>query len=232
MKANQLVALLLQRLNKLESDVKEMPIPKDGKRGRRGPQGEPGESIVGPTGPEGREGPQGPVGPKGRDGIDGKDGIAITGPQGPRGPEGPRGPAGRDGIDGTPGAQGQPGRDGSDGDVGPMPKHQSRPGQIRFEQGKPNKWGRWINLEQQISNYSGVSAGGSAAIAEKTWIDYVVGYATEPTLLTTIDDGEVWQYDYSTSTLYRLIGNSEDTFYSAFANNQVSGVVASKAIVY
>lgn len=233
MKANQLVALLFERLSRLESQVKETPFPKDGRRGKRGPQGEKGESIVGPRGPEGQPGNQGPAGPKGVDGLDGKDGVSITGPVGLRGPAGPKGAPGRDGIDGSPGAQGPKGQDGRDGDVGPMPKHQSRSGQIRFENGKPNKWGRWINLEQHVSNYNGISGGGGGGdAAVKTWIDYVVGYDTEPTLIQTIAEGEVWQYDYSTSTLYRLIGASEDTFYSSFTNNTVSGVIAQKAIVY
>ena len=230
MKPNQLVALLLQRLSKLEDQIKEMPIARDGRRGRRGPQGEPGESIVGERGPEGRPGEQGPVGPKGSPGVDGKDGLTIVGPMGPQGPKGERGLPGRDGIDGSPGPKGEPGRDGSDGDVGPMPKHQSRSGQIRFENGKRGKWGSWINLTQIVNEVYG--GGGGAATAEKTWIDYVSGYAVEPTLLTTIPDGEVWQYEYSTNTLYRLIGDSEDTFYSSFTDNQVSGIVASKAIIY
>jgi hypothetical protein len=231
MKANQLAALLVSRLKQLEEDFRKQPTPKDGRQGRRGAKGDRGESIIGPRGPEGSVGSQGPrgnLGLPGADGAPGIDGKSIIGPTGPRGLTGPKG---EPGDRGEPGPKGDRGSDGI-GMTGPMPNHQAQDGKVRFETDS-GRYGPWINLTQVINNLSGRSGGGGVSSpASKTWIDYVVGYTVAPTLLTTLPSGEVWQYDYSTSTLYRLIGTNEDAFYSQFSNNTVSGVIAQKSIVY
>jgi len=231
MKANQLAALLVSRLKQLEEDFRKQPTPKDGRQGRRGAKGDPGESIIGPRGPEGQVGPEGPIGNKGVPGTDGTPGIdgkSIIGPTGPRGLTGPKG---EPGDRGEPGPRGDRGSDGI-GLTGPMPNHQAQDGKVRFETGT-GRYGPWINLTQVITNLSGRGGGGGVSgPAAKTWIDYVAGYAAEPTLITTLPSGEVWQYDYTSTTLYRLIGTSEDTFYSSFIDNRVFGVIAQKSIVY
>lgn len=90
--------------------------------------------LPGPPGADGKRGERGEIGPRGEAGVAGKDGQ--------RGVAGPRGPAGKDG------APGKDGIDGQDGDVGPMPKHQWRGTELRFQQSK-KKWGDWVDLRGQ-----------------------------------------------------------------------------------
>jgi len=87
---------------------------------------------AGPPGADGKRGERGDVGPRGENGVAGK--------RGERGDPGPRGPAGKDGAPGKDGA------DGKDGDVGPMPKHQWRGTELRFQQSQ-KKWGAWVDLQ-------------------------------------------------------------------------------------
>lgn len=65
---------------------------------------------------------------------------------------------------------------------------------------------------------------------ELTWIDYVTGFSAIPTLLTTIADGDVYEYTYSNGTLYRLVpsGSAVDSFYTTFSGGVLSGLVAEK----
>ena len=53
-------------------------------------------------------------------------------------------------------------------------------------------------------------------IDKYNWMDLARGYTVEPTLFTTTSTYEVYEYEYSTSTLYRKIMNdgSVDAFYS------------------
>ena len=64
------------------------------------------------------------------------------------------------------------------------------------------------------------------------WIDYATGFskATPPILLATIATGNVWLYTYKINTYYRLVpsGVLEDSFYSAFTGEVVSGLLATK----
>ncbi|MHA1904697.1 MAG: hypothetical protein ACW968_11610 [Candidatus Thorarchaeota archaeon] len=88
----------------------------------------------------------------------------------------------------------------------------------------------------QILTSNGTSADVSwqnnSALAPVKWIDFVTGFATTPSFLSTIASGDVWQYDYTSTTLYRLIGPSEDSFYTNYSGSAVSGLVVSKAITY
>ena len=80
-------------------------------------------------------------GPRGEDG-----GVGPRGATGEGGPAGPTGPRGAPGRDGSPGADGKDGADGERGPVGPMPRHQWRGTNLRFE--KPDgTWGKYTNLE-------------------------------------------------------------------------------------
>lgn len=106
-------------------------------------------------------------GPAGADGRDGKDGE-----QGPRGAQGDRGPAGADGRDGKDGERGprgekgEPGRDGRDGKdgergpVGPMPKHEWRGTELRFQQ-SDKRWGKWVDLRGPRG-----TSGGAVVVSE------------------------------------------------------------------
>ena len=68
------------------------------------------------------------------------------------------------------------------------------------------------------------------------WITLVTGYKTIPTLLTTIADGDVYSYTYSTNTIdktyYRLVpsGLLDDAFYTTFSLGVLSGMVAHKKL--
>ena len=64
-----------------------------------------------------------------------------------------------------------------------------------------------------------------------SWINYVVGYSTEPQLTTSVLPGELYIYAYQdATTLYRFIAddNSEDAFYETYENDTLSGLVATK----
>lgn len=86
-----------------------------------GPQGEPGK--------DGKDGERGPRGEPGKDGEPGEPG-----------------PKGEPGKDGERGPKGDPGKDGERGDTGPMPRHQWRKTELRFEL-EPGKWGKWVDLK-------------------------------------------------------------------------------------
>lgn len=100
-----------------------------GERGAEGPRGAPGH-----PGPRGEKGEPGPMGPRGE-----------KGPQGPPGPAGPPGEKGDRGPQGEPGPVGPAGPAGRAGDVGPMPRHEWRGSNLRFEQ-SPGTWGDWTDL--------------------------------------------------------------------------------------
>ena len=67
---------------------------------------------------------------------------------------------------------------------------------------------------------------------EPTWIDYATGFSSVPVLLTTIADGDVYEYTYENGTLYRLVpsGSAVDSFYTTFSGGVLSGLVAEKQI--
>ena len=67
---------------------------------------------------------------------------------------------------------------------------------------------------------------------QPTWTDYATGFSSAPVLLTTIADGDVYEYTYVNGTLYRLVpsGSAVDSFYTTFASGVLSGLVAEKQI--
>lgn len=244
MKHNQVLALVIDRLaafdRKLKSGLssvkdqlagvdeeiialKSSPmVGEKGEKGDPGARGDKGEAgAVGAKGEKGDRGPQGERGPEGQRGTQGIQGEkgdkgdkgerGEQGLEGQRGPVGMRGPAGRDGKDGI---------DGKDGEV---PSHQVKDGRIRFSR-SDGSWGKWIQLRAVNNYYSG------SGVAQKTWIDYAIGFSEEPVLLGVYDSEEVYEYTYSDETLYRVIGDPVDAFYSSFNDGQASGLVAQKAI--
>ena len=65
-----------------------------------------------------------------------------------------------------------------------------------------------------------------------SWFDYVSMYSTIPVKIATISDGDVYRYEYGSATLYRLVpsGNLNDSFYSSFQNNTLSGLVSERIL--
>lgn len=235
MKINQAIALFLERLQRVDekrlADVEELSekiekvrkfklIPGDkgdqGDTGERGPTGLPGrDGVDGRDGLPGQVGPRGPKGDKGDVGAPGPQGVpGPTGPMGPKGPKGDKGPKGEVGSQGKKGDAGRPGR---------MPRHKIRDGMVAFEQ-RPGEYGDWIRFQMTNQYYGG------GAVAEKTWIDYAVGFTVEPTLLGVFNSDEVYEYTYSDQTLYRVISASTDTFYRTFSDGEASNLVVQRAI--
>ena len=96
-------------------------------------------------------GPPGKDGAPGKNGLDGKNGVGLRGDPGPRGRDGPPGKPGRDGA---------PGKDGERGPVGPMPKHEWRGTELRFQQ-TGGKWGKWTDLQGKPGKAGSGGGGGS-----------------------------------------------------------------------
>jgi hypothetical protein len=103
----------------------------DGEPGPRGARGEPGTpGDRGEKGERGENGERGERGERGLEGFDGRDGI--DGKQGEVGPQGPRG------------------EQGERGEVGPMPEHEWRDTQLRFQQPGADggvRWGKFVDLQ-------------------------------------------------------------------------------------
>ena len=92
-----------------------------------------------------------------------------------------------------------------------------------------------INVTESEAPVLTVEESTSVTIAGEgvlTWIDYVTGFSSDPTLLQTITEGEVYEYTYPNGTLYRLIpyDSAVDSFYRNFSSGVLSGLVAQKQI--
>lgn len=231
MKINQALAVFLERLQRLDSKTKSeleelsekldvvrdfKLIPGDkgdkGERGEQGIQGLEGRNgergPIGETGPRGPKGEKGDKGDKGDQGIQGQNGaIGLKGPKGDKGDKGEQGPAGKKGADGK---------------AGRIPRHKIQNGAIAFEI-RPNEYGEFVRFNMTNQYLSGGGGG-------KTWIDYAVGFDEEPILLGSFGIGEVYQYNYTDSTLYRVIGTTSDIFYSVFADGVATNIVAQRAL--
>lgn len=229
MNANRYIALLLKRLVNLENKIDQNGV--EGGVGPRGPKGRAG--TRGPTGEKGIQGPQGPQGQEGPEGPRGETGA--PGPQGEAGPQGPKGATGDAGPRGPQGEPGPQGPDGTPGETGPMPDHQYKDGRLRFEIA-PGTWGKWFKLPVGNTVVYKKYGGGSKTIVqngggsgERRWIDYVTGFTTIPTKIASgIDGGDVYSYQYGSTTYYRHITSSDDAFYQTFSNNTLSSLVVTK----
>jgi hypothetical protein len=100
---------------------------------------------------------------------------------------------------------------------------------------------RWESVYTTVNSNSStyVTLTGTQTLKNKTvvdWMTLVRGYNTTPTLLATIGTGDVYTYIYNSSpsniTYYRYIATdgTVDAFYTYFAGNTLSGLVASKSI--
>lgn len=163
------------------------------------------------------------VGPKGDKGDQGPKGD--TGKEGPKGPKGDKGDKG---IDGKTGKDGQDGKDG----VGIESIEEAADGSIVFNLTDGSQYDVDVTGLMQEATQNIVSSN-TIRLHDKTWIDYVNGYTTTPTLLSTIADGDVYQYTYTNTTLYRLVpsGSAIDSFYTTFSGGVLSGLVVEKTII-
>lgn len=163
------------------------------------------------------------VGPKGDKGDQGPKGD--TGKEGSKGPKGDKGDKG---IDGKTGKDGQDGKDG----VGIESIEEAADGSIVFNLTDGSQYDVDVTGLMQEATQNIVSSN-TIRLHDKTWIDYVNGYTTTPTLLSTIADGDVYQYTYTNTTLYRLVpsGSAIDSFYTTFSGGVLSGLVVEKTII-
>jgi hypothetical protein len=93
------------------------------------------------------------------------------------------------------------------------------------------------NLILTMSNGTTIDAGAvpvTPATGSLTWIDYVSNWLTEPALVGTTTEGEVYSYGYTTSTYYRLIPNDasleQDSFYENWNGSALSNIVIERAM--
>lgn len=152
------------------------------------------------------------------------------GPQGDSGKQGPKGDKGDKGDKGIDGKTGKDGQDGKDG-VGIESIEEAVDGTIVFNLSDGSQYDVDVSGLMQEATQNIVSSN-TVRLHDKTWIDYVNGYTTTPTLLSTIADGDVYQYTYSNATLYRLVpsGAAIDSFYRTFSGGVLSGLVVEKTI--
>ena len=68
--------------------------------------------------------------------------------------------------------------------------------------------------------------------ASRTWTEYARNYSSAPTLLTTIDEGDVYEYTYVDGTAYRLVpsGAAEDAFYNTFSGGVLSDKIVGRGM--
>lgn len=171
------------------------------------------ETIRGEKGDQGEQGIQGPKGEQGD--------------RGEQGSTGPEGKAGRDGVDGKDGQDGQDGVSVVDAEID-VDNHLV----LKLSDGSELDAGSLESLTavgQEI--YASVSKGGiTSADQTYTWIDYASGFTSTPTFVETIASGDVYSYVYGSTTLYRLVGTSEDSFYESFSSPTLSGLVISRGL--
>jgi len=163
------------------------------------------------------------AGPKGDKGDQGPQGDSGT-----QGPKGPKGDKGDKGLDGKTGKDGQDGKDG----VGIESVEEAIDGNIVFNLSDGSQYDIDVTGLMQEATQNIVSSN-TVRLHDKTWIDYVNGYTTTPTLLQTIADGDVYEYTYTNTTLYRLVptGSAIDSFYRTFSSGVLSGLVVEKTII-
>jgi hypothetical protein len=137
---------------------------------------------------------------------------------GERGPEGPQGPAGEDGGDGVDGR-------------GITDVYTAADGDFVFVLTD----GTEISVEAPLLSGTGagevhhyIQRGSGGNENAYTWVEYAANFLTPPVFVETISEGDVYEYTYSSGVLYRLVGETEDSFYSTFNTPNLSGLVISR----
>jgi hypothetical protein len=159
-------------------------------------------------------GPQGPVGPQGPAGERGAEGI-----------QGIRGPAGESGSDGIQGAPGFDGADGEDG-RGVESVSQAADGDLIFHMTDGTDEIVSLPESQGTTVIQRYGSGGNENAY--TWVEYAANFLTPPVFVEAVSEGDVYEYTYSSGTLYRLVGGAEDSFYTTFNTPNLSGLVISR----
>lgn len=161
------------------------------------------------------------------------------GDQGPKGEQGDRGPEGFKGEQGEPGLPGKDGEDGEDGKDGvsivdvqlDLDNHLV----VFLSNGEEIDVGELEGLNEsvkQIVSSTIINQGGTVTdpTSTYTWIDYAAGFSSEPTFVETVASGDVYEYTYGSTTLYRLVGTTEDSFYQNFSSPTLSNLVVSRGL--
>lgn len=234
------------------TDGKDGIIGKDGQNGKDGVAGRDGtDGKDGRMGPQGFRGAPGPVGLQGEAG---KDGEAAE-----RGLQGLPGVNGLDGEDGvgiekvwvddnyhltirlTSGkvvdAGYVRGKTGASSSKGGRVTGYSMGGGVSSGVTLVSAEYQGQNLILTMSNGSTIDAGAvpvTPAASSLNWIDYVANWATEPTLIGTTSEGDVYQYVYTTSTHYRLVPSAvsveQDSFYQSWNGSALSNLIVSRSM--
>lgn len=131
-----------------------------------------------------------------------------------------QGPPGAPGLQGAPGPAGEDGQDGRDG--------QDATAADLINDNTVALSTTWSSQKIDKTIDSDISSALLATKAGLRWIDYVTSYITTPVQLATIGAGDVFQYDYANMTLYRLVGTTDDAFYSNWDGVDVSGIISNK----
>jgi hypothetical protein len=137
--------------------------------------------------------------------------------QGPAGPQGPQGLQGPSGADGSFEAHEHP----EFYDLNGLNTWFGTKTTDQLTEGDTNKYLSTDEIDSRI---------------ETTWMSLVTGWSAEPFLNTTITDGEVWTYTFTTDTgtvtYYRLVpsGSEDDAFYTTFVGGVLSGLISAKPI--
>jgi len=91
--------------------------------------------------------------------------------RGPRGFNGEPGKQGDPGRKGEPGIQGRKGEPGPPGPIGPMPRHEWKGTELRFEM-EPGQWGQFVDLKGPPGQV-GQTIVASGAVAEIPLFGYM-----------------------------------------------------------
>lgn len=162
---------------------------------------------------------------------------------------------GRDGKDGYDGKDGRDGRDGQDGvgfrwrgnynqtvqyqtndvvNYGGSTYIATKPSKKDF----PNRRQSWdLMASAGAAGTNGVDGSAGGGSPEDPgfyrWGDYVLNYAGTPTVVGTVTEGDVYEYQYDNGTAYRLVptdGISEDAFYTTFTGGVLSGFIVNRSM--
>lgn len=207
---------------------------KDGRMGPQGPRGAPGPiGLQGESGKDGKDGERGLQGLPGVDGLDGEDGVGIE----------------KAWVDDnyhltirlTSGkvidAGYVRGKTGASSSKGGRVTGYSMGGGVSSGVTLVSAEYQGQNLILTMSNGSTIDAGAvpvTPAASSLNWIDYVSNWATEPTLVGTTTEGDVYSYGYATSTYYRLVPNDtsleKDSFYENWNGSVLSNIVIERTM--
>tara|TARA_R110000782_G_scaffold37140_1_gene87432 strand:- start:34 stop:1044 length:1011 start_codon:yes stop_codon:yes gene_type:complete len=212
----------------------------NGKQGTDGAVGASGahgaDGVDGKTGPQGLQGPKGAPGNKGDSGISGMPGV-----------DGVDGRKGEDGYDGEDGVgiskvwiddnyhltiqltsgiildvgytRGKTGASSSKG--GRVTGYTGGGGSSNGTVGLDIASAAFVGDNLILTRVDGttIDAGPVPVGSSLNWIDYVANWKVTPTSIGTTADGDVYQYEYTTSTFYRLVPNTASALRDSFYTN-------------